>query len=465
VRRMRGSVPPDLGRRSAMALGFAVLMGLAWTAGSYQAQQDHEQRRAAAPEALEALEELVEGSGATARSEQEAAGVGWDLPNLDHPRVDYWVRRFTTDKRGEFSRFLSRSGRYVPMISEKLTERGMPQDLIYLAMIESGFNPRAYSHAHASGLWQFIPETGRRYGLTVNNVVDERNDPVRSTDAALDYLTYLHRRFGSWYLAAAGYNTGENRVGRIMRQVTGSERGTEESYYRIWNRLPRETRDYVPLMIAAARIAKDPVRYGFEEVRLEEPLAFDEILAEPGVTLAAIARAAGADEAAVRRLNPHYKTGRTPTDRSVVVRIPSGSRVRFAQQWPAVRAEVRTAAARAPAAGRQAPASTPRAAPSRTHRVRSGETLTSIARRHGVSIAALRQANQLRGDRIRAGQTLRIPATGSAPRIARSHRVQRGENLTVIARRHGVTVQSLRQANQIRNDRIIAGQTLRIPAR
>jgi membrane-bound lytic murein transglycosylase D len=457
---MRGTVPADLGRRSAVAVGFAILMGSAWTAGSFKAQHEHEQRQAAAPEALEALEELIESSGAGAGLEREVGGAGWDLPNLDHPRVDYWVRRFTSDKRGDFARFLSRSGRYVPMISEKLAERGMPQDLIYLAMIESGFNPRAYSHAHASGLWQFIPETGRRYGLVVNSVVDERNDPVRSTEAALDYLTYLHRRFGSWYLAAAGYNTGENRVGRIMRQVTGSERGTEESYYRIRERLPRETRDYVPLMVAAARIAKDPERYGFQNVRLEEPLAFDEILAEPGATLAAIARAAGVEATELRRLNPHYRTGRTPTNRSVVVRLPPGSEQRYAQSWPRVRAETRTAAAPPPA-----PAS-PRAAPARTHRVRSGENLTVIARRHGVTVAALRGANNLRGDRIRAGQTLRVPATSQgAMRAARTHRVRRGENLTVIARRHGVTVSSLRQVNGIRHDRIIAGQTLRIPAR
>jgi membrane-bound lytic murein transglycosylase D len=139
---------------------------------------------------------------------------------------------FTTGKRGEFTRFLERSGRYVPMISAKLEERGMPQDLIYLAMIESGFNPTAYSHAHASGLWQFIAETGQRYGLEINRAVDERNDPVKATDAALDYLENLHNRFDSWYLAAAAYNTGENRVGRIMREVTGSEKGNEESYYR-----------------------------------------------------------------------------------------------------------------------------------------------------------------------------------------------------------------------------------------
>jgi membrane-bound lytic murein transglycosylase D len=189
----------------------------------------------------------------------------WDLPNLDHARVDYWVDVFTGQKRDDFARFLERMGKYAPMIAEKLAEREMPQDLVYLAMIESGFNPNAYSSAKAVGLWQFIADTGRRYGLKVNGRVDERKDPEKSTEAALAYLSDLYERFGSWYLAAAAYNTGENRVGRIMRAVTGSEKGSEEDYYAISHRLPKETRDYVPMMVAAARIAKEPQKYGFGE--------------------------------------------------------------------------------------------------------------------------------------------------------------------------------------------------------
>jgi membrane-bound lytic murein transglycosylase D len=192
------------------------------------------------------------------------SGAKWDLANLDHRRVDSWVGRFTSDLKRSFATYLDRMGKYESMISQKLAQRNMPQDLIYLAMIESGFNPKAQSPAAASGLWQFIGETGRRYGLTVNRKVDERNNPAKATDAALSYLADLHERFGSWYLAAAAYNTGENRVGRIMLELTGSERGTDADYYRIANRLPQETRDYVPKLIAAARIAKDPERYGFD---------------------------------------------------------------------------------------------------------------------------------------------------------------------------------------------------------
>ncbi|HEX2601126.1 MAG TPA: lytic transglycosylase domain-containing protein [Gemmatimonadaceae bacterium] len=199
-------------------------------------------------------------------ADSSTSSTSWDLPNIDNARVDSWVKLFTTDQKvkSRFAVWLDRKSTYEPMISEKLAERDMPQDLIYLAMIESGFNPKAQSPAKAGGLWQFISETGRRYGLTVNKHVDERNHPEKATDAALSYLSDLHDRFGSWYLAAAAYNTGENRVARIMKQVTGSEKGTDEDYYRISKLLPKETQDYVPMMIAAGRISKEPAKYGFD---------------------------------------------------------------------------------------------------------------------------------------------------------------------------------------------------------
>jgi len=185
------------------------------------------------------------------------------LPNLEHDRVDSWVKRFTTSQRGSFATYLKRKSKYEDMITRKLADRDMPQGLIYLAMIESGFNPTAKSPVKASGLWQFMGPTAKEYGLTVSRKVDERNNPARSTDAALRYLDKLHDRFGSWYLAAAAYNTGQGRVARIMKQETGKTRGTDQDYYRISHRLPQETRDYIPKMIAAARIGTDPERYGF----------------------------------------------------------------------------------------------------------------------------------------------------------------------------------------------------------
>jgi membrane-bound lytic murein transglycosylase D len=394
-----------LGKRLTSVLSFAAVFGAGWAAGTYEGTLRFGDA-APAGRASRVSDALP---AALARSEPAPATAdapAWDLPNLDHERVDYWVRRFSTSKRSEFARYLSRMGRFQPMISAKLEERGMPQDLIYLAMIESGFNPKAYSHAHASGLWQFISGTGRRYGLDINRAVDERNDPEKATDAALDYLTDLHRQFGSWYLAAAAYNSGENRVARLMRQSTGSVRGTEQSYYDIWHRLPRETRDYVPLMVAAARIAKEPHKYGFEDVRPEEPMQFDVVVVDPATPLAAIARASGTTVDSLRRLNPQFKLARTRNDMRSPVRIPPSTREAFAANWSTVKTQLAADEARQSAKKK---ASRPKV---RRYRVRRGDNLTVIARRHGVSVRAIKRENGLRGDRIRAGSTLRIPGRG-----------------------------------------------------
>jgi membrane-bound lytic murein transglycosylase D len=321
-----GLTPRWLGqRRSRVALGG--IIGLAGIGGAFALPGGE---KATADPVGDAVQDMTREK---ASASQE---IAWDLPNLDHERVDFWVERFTTvpDMREKMEGFLQRSGRYVPMLLERLDERGMPRDLIYLAMIESGFEPEAYSHAHASGLWQFIAETGQRYGLAIDGAVDERNDPVRSTEAALDYLQMMHKRFNSWYLASAGYNTGENRVGRIMREEFGREQAeSEEEYYVIWPRLPRETRDYVPLMIAAGRIAKEPAKYGFDHVVPDPPLEYHEVLMPPATELTAIARAAGVSLDAIRDLNPHFKLNRTPNNRDYPVRLPTQSLRQFASNW------------------------------------------------------------------------------------------------------------------------------------
>lgn len=183
------------------------------------------------------------------------------LPDLPHERVDRFVERFTTgDKKAEIEEAFERKGSVDRMISEKLRRKGMPQELIYLAMAESGFNQKAHSRDEAIGIWQLIPDTARRYGLKVDDKVDERRDPEKATDAALSYLSYLYNRFGSWYLAAAAYNSGENRVARIMKEETGAESGSDADFYRIVEKLPGETRDFVPAMIALSRIGKTSER-------------------------------------------------------------------------------------------------------------------------------------------------------------------------------------------------------------
>jgi membrane-bound lytic murein transglycosylase D len=212
---------------------------------------------------VSAMAATLGASGTSSARATSSSRATLGLPNLDHPLVDTWIKRFTTSHRGSFAIYLNRMGKYEGMITKKLADRDMPKGLIFLAMIESGFNPTAKSPVKASGLWQFMSATGREYGLTVSRNVDERNNPVRSTDAALRYLDKLHNRFGSWYLAAAAYNTGQGRIARIMKQETGNTRGTDEDYYRIAHRLSQETRDYVPKMVAAARIGTDPAKYGF----------------------------------------------------------------------------------------------------------------------------------------------------------------------------------------------------------
>jgi membrane-bound lytic murein transglycosylase D len=254
----------------------------------------------------------------------EEEGVTWDLTVTDHERIDFFVD-FLKGRNYEKTRtWLERTGKYGPLIQQELRARGMPEDLLYLTMIESGLDPNAYSRAHAAGLWQFIAETGQRYDLEVSEYVDERRDPVKATQAALTYLEEMHERFGSWYLSAAGYNTGENRVGRIMRETTGTERGEDSAYWDIWDRLPRETRDYVPLMIAMGHIAKEPAKHGFHGVEPMSPLEFEKVSVPGGTKLSAVARAGDVDPAVVDDLNPHLVKGMTPPGRTMDVRVPVG---------------------------------------------------------------------------------------------------------------------------------------------
>ena len=415
-----------------------------------------------------AHEPVVESAPMTTLLEEAATtgdvAVTWDITVTRNERVEDWIDFLKGRNYDRTRLWLERSGKYGPLIQAELRARGMPQDLLYLALIESGFSPKAYSKAAAVGIWQFIEETGERYGLEVSEYVDERRDPVRATDAALDYLEDLYDRFGSWYLAAASYNTGENRVDRILREREGGARGDDGLFWNIARYLPQETRDYVPLMLAAGHIAKEPEAYGFDGLEYQDPLAFD-IAWVPGESpLAMIASAAGADVEAVSDLNPHLIKDRTPPGRGWAVRIPAGTHDRFSARFPELYQDARLASAE--------PAST--VATGRTHKVRRGETLSHLAQRYSVTVAALRSVNGgIQPRAVRAGQVLAIPGASNASTsrasagsaAARVHRVRSGESLWVIARRYDVSVRELQSWNGLSGkSRILPGQQLKIGA-
>jgi hypothetical protein len=197
----------------------------------------------------------------------EAAAKPWAILDAgrEHDRITRWIERLTSPgQKGGVEQTLARKMKYEDMIRAKLEERQMPADLIYLAMIESNFNPNATSHVKAKGLWQFMAATAREFGLAVRGRTDERTDPEKATDAALTYLQELKDRFGSWYLAAAAYNSGGGTVSKALRKTTGRTTGTDEDFWLILPRLPKETQDYVPKLLATARIGNDPTKYGLK---------------------------------------------------------------------------------------------------------------------------------------------------------------------------------------------------------
>ena len=238
--------------------------------------------------------------------------------DFDHPRVDDFVTRFQNDRRGFFSRALSRSGRYVPRMSSILAKEGVPPEFAYLPIIESGFMLNAHSPAGAVGPWQFIRATGRRYGLRIDGYVDERRDPIKSTRAAARYLKDLYSMFGDWQLSLAAYNTGEGRIGRIL------EGGLATDFWEMRDRgyLYRETCDYVPGFLAALQIAVQPEAYGFEPP-FHDAVRYDVVVVDRRMSLATVARVSGTSTDTIKELNPALHSGFVPPD-GYAVRVPDG---------------------------------------------------------------------------------------------------------------------------------------------
>lgn len=361
---------------------------------------------AAGGESRESAPVSTVAAGMVREANAAVSDASWDIPVVRNAPVERFIGIFTGRQQDRMALYLKRSGRYEGMIRAKLRERGMPEDLLYLSMIESGFNPTAKSHASAVGLWQFIEDTGERYGLRVDSYVDERKHPEKSTDAALSYLGDLHDQFGSWYLAAAAYNTGEGRVARVMKQVTGKQKGRDADFWRIRSRLPSETREYVPLMVAAALIGKEPAKYGLGGVQRWMPLESDEVQVPAGTRLSLVSEAVGVSENELKRLNPHLVRAMTPPGKNAyAVRVPRGRTERYAANFAGVQKRASEKAAQERREEQR------RLASVRRHTVRRGESLWTIARRYDTTVKKVQAANRLGSrNRIRPGQRLVIPS-------------------------------------------------------
>ncbi len=511
------------------------------------ADVDAERRQAADSAADEAvLEELadahpdsaVEDRSVEDESEAEPGGangeaVTWDIDVATynrHDRVQYYLDFFQDRGRERMGIWLTRMPRYEAMVRDRLQRQNLPGDLVYLALIESGFSNTATSRAKAVGMWQFMKRTARMYGLRVDSWVDERRDPYKATDAAARHLADLNRRFGSLYLAAAAYNAGSGKVSRGLVRLPDEESdsvNSDATFFRLYDTklLRRETKDYVPKLIAAALIAKQPRRYGFR-MGPPEPAAYDSIVVPDMTGLDVIARLADTTVAAIRELNPQYLRLATPPGTRSLVRLPLGrgeatntayavlpprQRVTFIEHFVARGETLSGIALKYRVSQTMLMAANPKlhsrririgqrvvvptggipstrvarrmaepvvAAGTSTaafHRVRKGETISEIADEYGVTQRELRAWNSLdRRGRIRAGQRLRVvspdaprtPATVSTadPDAGRTHVVKRGDTLQGLARRYGVSIQALREANGLDERATLrVGLALKIP--
>ena len=398
----------------------------------------------------------------------------YDIPVEMNDAVVAYIRFFQTDAREHFSKWLTRSTRYIPMMRKVLEREGLPLDTVYLAMIESGFSAYAYSFAKAAGPWQFVVGTSRRYGLLTDFWVDERRDPYKSTIAASKYLKELKARFhGDWYLAWAGYNAGEGKISRAIRK----EKTTD--FWRMMGRgrtLRAETKHYVPKLIAAALIAKHPERFGFH-VDYDQPRDFEEVRVPDATDLHVVAKAAGIAFEELRDLNPELRRFCTPPG-GYTLRLPQAKRESFLAEYEKLDAKDRLSFTE--------------------HRVEKGEPLGKIARAYGVTEAAILRTNGIRSYRqIKPGRMLVIPMAGAsrgmlagsqledrrargrmqlraappdpAPAAKRVpgtlYTVKAGDTLWTIAAKFSTTVDKLRKLNGLTGRRARAlqvGQTIAV---
>ncbi len=378
---------------------------------------------------------------------------GFSLPALNNDRVAYYEKRFTRNPE-HFYTMLERAKWVLPFILTEVEKRGLPSELALLPAVESGFITDAKSSSKASGLWQFIPSTGRLYGLNENWWYDGRRDPVRSTNAALKFLGELEQRFdGDWFLAIAGYNAGGGNIEKAIRKNRKKGRSTHFNDLS----LRRETKNYVPKLIAFRNIFMDPEKYGISLPPLGNALQFASVDAGSQIDLTLFAQKAGLDPSTLRYLNSAYRRNVTPPDGPHIIYLPVSSFKRAQNTLAALSDTDRLRWAH--------------------YRVKSGDVLGRIAKQHGVSVAAIRQSNKLNSNLIHPGDILLIPMIGGEMRVASTnkptssaksgskltHHVRKGDTLWGIAQRYGVKVRQISQWNQISQSITLKlGQTLTI---
>jgi membrane-bound lytic murein transglycosylase D len=399
----------------------------------------------------------------------EADTSNYDIEIEWNSRVENSLIYLQTVARNKFTTYLERSATYLPLMEEIFREKGLPHDLVYLPLIESGFNASAYSYAKASGFWQFISSTGKLYGLDHNWWFDERRDFEKATEAAASHLKDLYNIFGSWNLSLAAYNAG---AGRISRQI---KRSKTNDFWKL--DLAKQTETYVPLFMAAVIIAKQPQKYGFYP-NYQKPLEFETSKINKCLSFNNISAKTGIPVSELERLNPELLRGMTPPDATdYVLRIPKGYQESFAAVYDDLTAEPALSWAK--------------------HRVKKGETVASVARKYGVSVATIQQANDLsKGKRLYAGQILTVPlrygkqtkqdaasVISNAPPVSKvnetipersqaaarqnpnRYMVKNGDTLWEIAAAYGVSISDLKRLNDISTNTVYAGRWLRIPER
>jgi len=398
--------------------------------------------------------------------------------NQIEERVDWWMSRWRTRAREEFGRGLARMGSYEDFVASELAARSLPPSLLYLPLIEANYYATAVSPVGAGGLWQFMPRTARWLGLTVNSLIDQRFDAFAATPVALDYLLDLNEQFHSWFLTLAAYNAGPGRVEQVIRRHGRGHPRDDALFLRIRNRLPAETRDFIPKYLAAVRMGSVPERHGFPGDAKAPPLRFETVTIDGPASIDVIAEVAGVAEEELKDLNPHIVAGMTPGGKSTVVRLPPGSAAGFADRFAMVPLRDRV----------------------NRHVVSAGETLSHIARDYRISVDELTRANPgVSPRRLHLGSVLVVPGVrrnGEASMAAAArpvagdppetesgetgrsagvdgtaspggdtvHLVTRGESLWLIARLYGVEVERLRVHNRIGEGALLQpGDSIWIP--